>query len=506
MKDKYITFRQFTELIREVPRDFRIRWLFEFFKPKKRLHLFGKFFFPNVIKGDYETPDCHLLLISELSSDRNSAIIFPRGHAKTTWEKIDTLHDIVYKLESVILYISNTITDAQFHFDAIKAELENNDLLKEVYGDLTPLTLGEVHWTSRHFETRNGVNVIARGAGKGRGINIKNQRPSKIIIDDSEDDEMVQSPDRRQKFYNWLYNVIFPSVNPERSKIKMIGTVLHRDCELLRFHKKHGGIFLKAIEKGKSIWEEMFSLRDLSAIKHNIGSRSFSQEYMNDPSSDGAIIKREWIKYYNRKNLYLHEGRWWYNDKGKTIEANAYMGIDPAVSQKQTADDRAIETVASYHKDFKINGVQINKSVILAISDKADKWSPSEFAETLVRLKDLLKPQTIGCESNATQDLFRHWFNMYEISTTAINPDKDKVRRLNQHTADIEFGYIMFPDDGSCDELIDELIAFTGLPNGSDNRVDAFVYALSLAKSFSSTTPEQKKIPGVAGNLFNKKF
>ena len=154
-------------------------WIINTLRPKYNLPVFGRYFFPHII---YESiPDCQVSLIGELASKKDSTVIFPRGFGKTTWEKIDTLHDIVYATEPVILYISSTLQDAGFHFESMKSELENNEILRSVYGDLVP-QVGSGNkagkkWTSVHFETKNGVNIIARGAGDAESTSRTVARP-----------------------------------------------------------------------------------------------------------------------------------------------------------------------------------------------------------------------------------------------------------------------------------------------------------------------------------------
>ncbi|HEB41828.1 MAG TPA: hypothetical protein ENI08_02290 [Candidatus Dependentiae bacterium] len=316
-------------------------WIFRTLKSKEHLHIFGRYFFPNIIKGDDDVPEAHLDLLEAINSPDDEGIIFPRGFAKSTWEKIDTLHDIVYELEPVILYISATITDAQFHFESIKGELENNDLLVQVYGDLVPLTTDiSRKWTNKHFETSNGINVVARGSGKGRGVNIKNQRPTKIIADDIETDQGVRSADQREKLHRWLFEVIFPSKDKARGKIKMIGTVLHELSEVLAFYKKFGGIFRQAIEEGKSIWPNYFTLADLDKIKDDIGTRAFTQEYMNNPTSDEyANFPPRWIdeNYYT---VLPTDGLW-----------RIVIHIDPMAGESAEADEFCITVLGWNAKD-----------------------------------------------------------------------------------------------------------------------------------------------------------
>ena len=96
---------------------------------------------------------------------------------------------------------------------------------------------------------------------------------------------------------------------------------------------------------------------------------------------------------------------------------------------------------------------------------------------------------------------------MYGISTQAINPDGDKVRRMSRNVADLEFGRVLFPDDGSCDDLKHELIDFTGEDGKPDNRVDAFNYAMQLAKAgrdtgYKNTEDGGTETGGVMGENF----
>ena len=70
----------------------------------------------------------------------------------------------------------------------MKTELENNRLLLSTYGNLVPSEANKGRkWTNKHFETTNGINVVARSRNKGRGVNIKNKRPTKAIGDDIAD-------------------------------------------------------------------------------------------------------------------------------------------------------------------------------------------------------------------------------------------------------------------------------------------------------------------------------
>jgi hypothetical protein len=366
------SFKQWQADLASIPKEEQRQFVFDTLRHKKNLHIFGKFFFPHIIKGENEVPDSHKDLISEITKQKDSGIIFPRGFSKSTWIKIDLLHDIVYGLEPVILYVANNLTDAGFHFESMKAELENNDRLRYVYGNLVPLdSKDSKKWTNRHFETTNGVNVVARGANKGRGVNIKNQRPTKIVIDDVEDDEMVRSAERRQKLHSWLTQVIFPSVDKMRGKIKMVGTVLHEKCEVLAFYTQHGGIYRQATEDGTlnpdsiSIWPEMWSIPDLIAQKAKIGTRAFMQEYMNTPTN-------EELANFNAK--FIDENT--YTLLPKFTHVRKVIHLDPQAGESALADEYGLTLLMWEWKD-------IHRYVVEQQSGRVSQW---EQAKLVVRM------------------------------------------------------------------------------------------------------------------------
>ena len=334
------TYEEWCHALQEVPEGEQASWIRTTLQYKSNLHIFGRYFFPHLIRSAEPVPECHISLIEEMSRQCDSAIIFPRGFAKSTWEKIDTIHDVVYKHENVILYISDTMASAQLHFEHIKSEFESNEALLDVFGDLVPTMKAKrwaFRWNSRRLSTTNGVHIIARGRGKGRGVNIDGKRPSKIIFDDVEDDQEVKSPEQRQKVHDWIYNVIFPSRDKSRCKIKFIGTVISPLAEVLAFYKKHGGIFRKAIENGKSIWPSYFSLEYLDNLKNDIGTRAFMQEYMNAPMDDGlAIIKPEWIS----EN--------YYTVLQNKSELQKVIVLDPQAGEKKGSDYYGLSVVGRY--------------------------------------------------------------------------------------------------------------------------------------------------------------
>lgn len=485
-------------------------------RDKKHLHIFGRYFFPHIIQGTGEVPECHLELIDELSSARDSAIIFPRGFAKSTWEKIDTIHDFVYKKEEVILYIGETGTDAGFHFESIKAELEGNDLLREVYGSLVPSeTLRGRKWTSKHIESTNGVIALARGRGKGRGVNVKNKRPTKVVVDDAETDQLVRNAEQREKYHRWLYDVILPSVNPKRGKTKLIGTAIHPLAEVVQFYKKHGGIYKRAIEDGKSIWGAYFPLPDLHALRDGgvlssgkvvkgIGTRAFNREYMNNPTaSEEAKIKPEWIEAAHFSEL----------PPEHSYEAVIYL--DPQAGEKQTADEYGL-TVLYKAKQSVHRFVYSQTAGRITQFDQAKEvvraWLKHRKVVRAVGIEKVLnqtavyqtiidwKAKRLSFNTPETPDKERIDESDRNIPVVACSPrGKDKLARLEMFEPDFERGEIHLRPEQ--EELRYQLEHPT--ESEHDDRMDSLVGALELAGRNISTR-ERAELPGETKKSYNK--
>lgn len=495
--------------LKVVKKDLKSAWIKRTLRDKKNLHIFGRYFFPHIIKGTDDVPECHMDLLEAINSPDDGAIIFPRGFAKSTWIRLDIIHDIVYGLEPVILYISNTLTDAGFHFESIKTELENNDLLRWVYGDMVPPeTKKDRKWTNKHFETINGINVVARGSGKGRGVNIKNQRPTKIVGDDIEDDEHIRSADQRAKLHHWLYHVVFPSKDAKRGKIKLVGTVLHTEAEILNFYNKHGGIFRKAIEDGKSIWPGYYSLDDLEDIREKIGTRAFTQEYMNNPTSDEMA---------NFKPIWIDDN--YFTTLPKMGRPRMVIACDPQAGETTDADEFAITALAwdetdshryvieqkagrasqgdqakfaiqmwwKYRKDFVIKVVGIEKVLAqTAVYQNAIDWKNGK-----IELKGLEKVENKNIPIKGTDP-----------------GGKDKVARLQMQEAKFERGEVHLRPEMKT--LRDQILFLGKGVLEHDDRCDSLVMALELSYTRLGSEKKDDKLKEkqetVAGNLMKQKF
>jgi hypothetical protein len=310
------------------------------FKDTDNIALYSKFFFPHIIQG--KVPDFHLEWYKLYFSKEDEVLAAPRGFAKSTiFGVIGLSHDIVYKTEEYIIYTSKNHASTVKFLEPIKTEFKTNKLLRWVYGDLTPSNTRDIESGKDRediFDV-NGIRIEAVSFEKNpRGFRYGNRRPTKIILDDIEDDERVLNPDLRMKDQNKLNKAIIPAKDILKGKIKYIGTILHINSLLSKKLEELNGRKYQSItdEVNKTVlWPERFSYETLMKEKKRIGSIAFRQEYQNDPSdSETSIIKREWLIECRRPDIS-------YEDLLQGEYTRKVMGGDFAFADRVTSDRTA---------------------------------------------------------------------------------------------------------------------------------------------------------------------
>ncbi len=157
-------------------------------------------FFCRYYLADYfsaEPAEFHRELVQMVQTQDRGVAAAPREHAKSTHVSFAfPLHQICFGLRRFVVIIRESEQVATQNVDDIRQELEDNELIREDFGDL----VGNRKWADSEFVTANVVKVVGRGRGQSmRGMRYKQFRPDIVICDDIEDDELVENRDRRDK-------------------------------------------------------------------------------------------------------------------------------------------------------------------------------------------------------------------------------------------------------------------------------------------------------------------
>lgn len=406
------------------------------------------------------TPEVHKTIVAEYLKGGKVGVGLPRGGAKSTLTNLEYVPwCALYGRYKFIIIISDTFAQAKLHVNAIKNELENNAIIKWIYGDVKGGKWGE---EGIEVKTTTGelCYIVPLGAGmKIRGLIFNGLRPQLVIWDDIENLEMVYSKERRQKLYEWATKDVEPALDVRHKNIFYIGTILHYHS-LLKQVMDHKGVFkgwrtvfIKAIQDGKSFWEARYPLAHLVRMRDDpdyhsyVGSAVFAQEYQNEPQDDkDRIIKSDWVKEYSLAEVIRAQNA--DNDTDRLWKwlqpMERYAAIDPAISEKTTADYFAMYVAAKDPKtgnEYQLDLIHDRSSD----PDKQVKWAADKVEEWRL--------QTLGVEAVQYQaglavlikrELQRRGLNCRVV---AIKTDKDKIRRARIHSVAFEGGFIHIRTD-----------------------------------------------------------
>jgi predicted phage terminase large subunit-like protein len=292
------------------------------------------------------------------------------------------------------------------------------------------------------------------------------------VGDDIENDENVQSLDQRKKTMNWLLRAVRGGLEPEGSKMFVIGTILHYDSALsqltdpkknLKWDKRK----YRAIQPdGSVLWPSRWNKEKLESEKEIMGSIAFNQEFQNEPiDPETQIFREEWIKYYDPSTIDISD-------------LDIYTATDPSVAKTEQSDYQAIVTVGIPRAGEK-------KGTIYVLDADIGRTSAKKLAMKIFAKFERYKCITHGFEDNAFQEVMKQWIddlskeNRIYLPTVGISQKKDKVQRITRLSPLVENGTILFQREQIL--LIEQIIHFPKADH--DDGPDALEMAVDLARA-----------------------
>ena len=226
--------------------------------------------------------------IRELRETRGRAQlveVWPRGFGKSTilCEGLP-LWIVCNGLGHFIPIISDSLDQAIGHLDVIKRELENNERLREDYGDF----VSRKTWRQESIVTNSGVTITALGSGtRIRGRKKGSKRPDWIILDDIENNRAVRSETQRKTLRDWLTQEVIPAGSPN-CKVIMVGNFIHYACLLKECYENpmwRGRLYqaINSFSDNPGLWAEWEDIiTDISDKNHAENAQRFYLENKKD--------------------------------------------------------------------------------------------------------------------------------------------------------------------------------------------------------------------------------
>lgn len=211
-----------------------------------------------------------------------------RGSGKSTILNLsNALWSITGKHQKkFVLIISKTRVQSQSHFENIKLELEENELLKH---DLGPFQATKEDWGAYTIEIpKYQAKIMCIGSLQNiRGLKYRNQRPDLIICDDMEDITSFEDKDRIKLLHEWFINEVW-SIGDETTNIVVLGNLLHPEsimtklCVAIR-KEEMPGIFCAyplLDDCNRILWTAKYpDLKSIKDIENSLPRPVFLRDY-----------------------------------------------------------------------------------------------------------------------------------------------------------------------------------------------------------------------------------
>ncbi len=275
----------------------------------------------------------HIRAANKVLKEHNlkAVFIWARGHAKSThfdvfiplWLKCQAVKQI-----NVMVLIGKSEDNANVLLSDIQAELQYNQRYIADFGQ----QYNTGSWQTGEFVTLDDTAFFARGRGQSpRGLRYRSFRPDYIVIDDLDDDELCQNEKRVNRLTDWVREALFGTLDGGRGRFVMVGNLIAKNSVLNKISKTKG-IHINRVNaydrNGKVSWAEKWTKEEIQAMEQFMGYRAFQKEMMNNPITEGAVFKNEWIRWKKPLPLSSYDALVAYCDPSfKASAKNDYKAI-----------------------------------------------------------------------------------------------------------------------------------------------------------------------------------
>lgn len=446
------------------------------------------FFCAAVLK--YLVTPFHANMMDHIFRTPHSLVLAPRGSGKSTVGDVAyCLWNIVKNPNIRICIASKSGPQAQSFLGEIKAHIENNEDFKKLFGDIVGPT-----WNDNEIQVSTRTRILKEPTitAKSVGAGIPGFHFDLIIADDLVDPENSATEHQREKLKHWFYVVLLPTLEPDTGELRVIGTRYHPQDIYGHFAGKTvEKLDPEEIEAGKvpqehyndemlgphvwvlpaltvdpetgeevSFWPEKFSVDFLQKKRRN-GLLFFNLAYQND-----AELKSGQIMHIEDLEPYV----WTMKEHIPDYDDLAiFQGVDPAISQKQSADFFAHCTIGISRElhiyVLKIHKLKIsfNRQVQFIVEEER-RWGPEKIGI-----------ETVAYQQALAQAVAEHpWMPIHQVK-----PRKDKEQRARVFSAFVDRHEVHL--HSSMYELMETLVRMPAVEH--DDIFDALDIAVETAKT-----------------------
>lgn len=286
---------------------------------------------------------CHVAELAERY--KRLLVLVPRDHYKTS------IFTIAYPAWRGMrnpsdrgLICCNTMTNAMRMGSKIRSTFEKKPLVRSLYPELKPEL--SKRWNNEELCLPREVdNPEATWTFAGWSTRVTSGHYDYALYDDIVDEETYESAELMAKLID-RFEQREGLMNPPIQDRPIIVVMNHWSqidiaCHILEKHPEYHVYYRQAIEGGKPIFPEMYSL-DWLLRKQEVNPYNFATQWMNNPS-DPSITenKREWLQYYKRGNdSVIIQDEFGEEEEIAFGKMNIYCAVDPRHTLSHTAAEK----------------------------------------------------------------------------------------------------------------------------------------------------------------------
>ena len=260
-----------------------------------------------------------------------------------------------------------------------------NLLESEEYAKIFPdVTLAADSKAAGRWESNHGGEYFAAGVGgaiTGRGADL-------LIIDDPHSEQDALSPHILDSHYEWYTSGPRQRLQPGGAIVLVMTRWSVKDLtsRLLEAQGKDEltdqweVVEFPAILNDKPMWGNFWDLESLQKVKASIPLTKWNAQWMQNPvAEEGALIKREWWKTWEREKI----------PELKMI----IQSYDTAFSKKETADFSAITTWGIFRPS------EDSGDALILLDAKRDRWNFPELKKMALEEYKYWEPEVVLIEA-----------------------------------------------------------------------------------------------------------
>jgi predicted phage terminase large subunit-like protein len=319
------------------------------------------------------------------------------------------------------------------------------------------------------WATNKNGEYFAIGVGgtvTGKGADL-------LIIDDPHSEQEAAlaagNPEIYQKVYEWYTSGPRQRLQPGGAIVivmtrwgeaDLTGRVL-QDAMKREKGEEWELIELPAImPSGNPLWPEFWSIDELEALKEELPVSKWNAQYQQKPTGEeGALVKREWWKIWERERPPRCE--------------YVIQSWDTAFTKSERSDYSACTVWGVFHMDEDPKNVNV-----ILLEAYQERLEFPELKEKAFEMYNIWEPDTCIIEAKAAGSPLIFEMRRMGVPVQEYTPVRgnDKFVRINSVTDLFRSGKVWAPDTRWAHELIEQMASF---PNAAhDDLVDSSTQAL----------------------------